>query len=319
MNRTIAMKTRLTVLLFGAQMLFPLVLADEAPLPSFSTPEILLNPEELSWAPNTDIEHPTLIKVEGLIDNPMGKYYFYYGPHKHIGLGLVYSDHMNGPWTEYKGNPVLEGPAAPDIRWIPEKKKFYLWGHRKNSQTELWTSDDGIDFEYHSVSIQGTNIGTKNATYTRFYEYPIEKYGSRYVMLYVGFEVEKGLRSAWLAHSKDAENWTQLKTPLASPVEAEGENRDIHSAALLRWKEKNYLVYSDNFTWRGGRLRYVELDAELNPVGTGGKRYTLIHPPEEIQVRLRGQEFFFEGDRIHMISGGGKTPRLSVYSSARAK
>lgn len=300
-------------------MLCPSLVAGEGPLPEFSTPKVLVDPNDLSWAPNQDIEHPSLIKVEGLIEKPLGRYYFYYGPHKHIGFGLAYADSIEGPWTEYKENPVLEGPAASDIRWLPEKKKFYLWGHRKNSQTELWTSEDGVEFEYHSVSIKGSNIGTKNATYTRFYEYPIEKYGSRYIMLYVGLSLETQIRSAWLAYSKDAENWTQLTTPLVCPVEAEGENQDIHSAAFLRWKEKNYIVYSDNYTWRGGRLRYVEVDEELHPVGVEGKRYTLIHPPEEIQVRLRGQEFFLEGKVIHLISGGGKTPRLSVHSSAEVK
>lgn len=307
-----------TLFLAATLPLLPSLLAEEGPLPAFSEPEILVDPKDLSWAPNRDIEHPSLIKMEGLIEEPLGKYYFYYGPHKHIGFGMAYSDNLEGPWTEYEGNPVLEGPAASDIRWIPEKKKFYLWGHRKNSQTELWTSDDGIHFEYHSVSIKGANIGTKNATYTRFYEYPIEKYGSRYLMLYVGLSLETGIRSVWMAHSVDAENWTQLTTPLVSPVESEGENQDLHSAAFLPWREKNYIVYSDNFTWRGGRLRYVEVDKEFTPVGTGGKRFTLIHPPEEIQVRLRGQEFFREGDRIHMISGGGKTPRLAVRSSAPA-
>lgn len=306
-----------TAIIAGTLLLFQAIMAgDDGPLPDFSSPEVLIHPENLSWAPNQDIEHPTLIKMEGLIDKPLGKYYFYYGPHKHIGIGLAYADNLEGPWTEYKRNPILAGPAAPDIRWIAEKRKFYMWGHRKNSQTELWTSDDGIHFEYHSVSIKGVNIGTKNATYTRVYEYPIEKYGSRYIMLYVGLNREKKLRSVWLAHSKDAENWIQLNPPLVSPVEAEGENRDIHSAAFFQWQEKNYIIYSDNYTWRGGRLRYVEVDKELNPVGTGGKRYTLIHPPESIQVRLRGQEFFREGDKIHMISGGGKSPRLAVHSSA---
>lgn len=240
------------VLIAGTLLLFQDLTAAECPLPKFSTPKILVDPADLSWAPNKDIEHPSLIKMEGLVEKPLGKYYLYYGPHKHIGLGLAYSDNIDGPWTEYEGNPVLKGPAAPDIRWIPEKRKFYLWGHRKNSQSELWTSDDGIHFEYHSVSIKGANIGTKNATYTRFYEYPLEQHGSRYILLYVGFSPEAKVRSAWLAHSKDAENWTQIPTPLVSPVEAEGEKQDIHSAALLRWKGKNYVVYSDNYTWRGG-------------------------------------------------------------------
>lgn len=56
---------------------------------------------------------------------------------------------------------------------------FFLWGHQKNSQTELWTSEDGIHFDYHSVSISAGNIGTRNATYSRMYEYPLKKYGIR--------------------------------------------------------------------------------------------------------------------------------------------
>lgn len=82
---------------------------------------------------------------------------------------MAYSDSIEGPWTEYKQNPVVKGPSAPDIRWIEEKKKFFLWGHQKNSQTELWTSEDGIHFDYHSVSISAGNIGTRNATYSRMY------------------------------------------------------------------------------------------------------------------------------------------------------
>ena len=68
-----------------------------------------------------------------------------------------------------------------------EHGKFFMWGHRKNSQTELWTSEDGICFEHHSVSVTAKNIGTRNATYSRVYEYPLAKYGSKYIMLYSGF------------------------------------------------------------------------------------------------------------------------------------
>ena len=32
------------------------------------------------------------------------------------------SDNLDGPCMEYKGNPVIKGPSAPDIRWIKEEK-----------------------------------------------------------------------------------------------------------------------------------------------------------------------------------------------------
>ena len=117
---------------------------------------------------------------------------------------MAYSDSLDGPWTEYKANPVVEGPSAPEVRWIDDHGRFFLWGHRKNSQTELWTSEDGIHFGYDSVSIKASNIGTRNATYNRVYEYPLEQFGSKYIMLYSGFIEERGIRCIWLAHSMDA-------------------------------------------------------------------------------------------------------------------
>ena len=287
---------------------------DAGPLPEFELEGIALHPKSLSWIPTGEIEHPAIIKMEGLVANPLGKYYLYYAPHKHVGVGLAYSDNIAGPWKEYEGNPVVKGPAAPDIRWIADKKKFYLWGHTNNSRTELWTSDDGIHFEHDGVSISASEIGTKNATYTRFYEYPIEKYGSRYIMLYSGFFKEQGVRCVWLAHSKDGRQWTQLKSPLVKPVE--GENKQLYCPALFRWKGRNFVVYADCTSWRGGRLRYVELDDELNPVGDGGARHTLLEAPADLANRLRSPEFVVEGDTVHMIAGGGKGPRVVVYGTA---
>ena len=59
-----------------------------------------------------------------------------------------------------------------------------MWGHRKNAQTEMWSSTDGINFIHQGISIKAANIGTRNATYSRTYKYPIKKYDSQYVMFY---------------------------------------------------------------------------------------------------------------------------------------
>ena len=295
-----------TLLLHGCSVLA------EGPLPEFTYQGIALDPEELNWCPTEEIEHPAFIKMEGLIEKPLAKYYLYYGPHKHAGVGLAYSDSLAGPWTEYEGNPLIEGCAAPDIRWVEEKAKFYLWAHAKNSQTECWTSDDGIHFVHQGVSIQASEIGTKNSTYTRFYEYPIERYGNKYIMLYVGFGRDEGIRSIYLAHSIDAENWMQLPEPIVEP--GEGETSALYDPALFQWEGRHYIVYADNNVWRGGTLKYVEIDKGFTPVGSSGRRYVFMEGPASLQGRLRSPEFLVEGSTIHMISGGGKSPRVIVYA-----
>jgi len=290
--------------------------AEPGPLPEFSFKGVVLHPDDLTYSPNNDLIHPTIVKVEGRVANPMGRYYLYHAPHKHIATSMAYADSLEGPWREYPANPVVEGPSAPDIRWIEEKKKFFLWGHRKNSQTELWTSDDGIRFEHHSVSVKAATIGTRNATYSRVYEYPLRKYGSKYIMLYSGFIEERGIRCIWLAHSRDAETWTQLKTPLVEPVE--GEMNDCYGPSLLQWRGRNYVVYQDHTSWRGGNIKYVEVDAELSPVGAGGKRRVLLDPPDEPPVnnRYRGGEFYVEDGKLYLYTSASKNPRLLVYLTA---
>jgi hypothetical protein len=287
-------------------------------LPEFTFKGVALHPEGLSYAPTEQLIHPSIIKMEGRVKNPLGRYYMYYAPHKHIAISMAYSDKIEGPWAEYQANPVIEGPSAPDIRWIKEKGKFYMWGHRKNSQTELWTSDDGLRFEYQGVSITAKNIGTRNATYTRVYEYPLERYGSKYIMLYSGFIEERGIRCVWLAHSTDAENWIQLKTPLVEPVA--GENNDIYDPSLLQWENRNFIVYEDHTNWRGGNIKYVEVDSELNPLGNKGERFVLMDPPPNppIKDRYRGGEFYLENETLYMYSSASYKPRIIVYATANA-
>ena len=188
----------------------------------------------------------------------------------------------------------------------------------KNSQTGLWTSDDGLRFEYQGVSITAKNIGTRNATYTRVYEYPLERYGSKYIMLYSGVIEERGIRCAWLAHSTDAENWIQLKTPLVEPVE--GENNDVYGPSLLQWENRNFIVYQDHTNWRGGNIKYVEVDSELNPVGNKGERFVLMDPPPSppLNDRYRGGELYVENDTIYLYSSASSNPRIIVYATANA-
>ena len=290
----------------------------EGPLPKFTLQAVALEGKDLTFAPTGELERSSIIKTEGHIPNPLGKYYLYYSPHKHAGIGLAYSDSIEGPWTEYAGNPLVEATAIPDVRWIETTGQFHLWGHRKNAQTEMWTSTDGLHFEYHSVSINAKTIGTRNATYTRAYEYPLKRHGNRYIMLYSGFIEARGIRCVWLAHSKDGNEWTQETTPLIEPIA--GEGNDIYGPSLLRWQGRNFIVYQDHTGMRGGNVKYVEIDAQLTPVADRGERHLLIDPVPDspIDNRFRGGEFYREGDTLYMYASGSEKPRVIVYATASA-
>lgn len=111
-------------------------------------------------------EHPALIKVDGLIDHPLGKYYLYHSPHDHDGTGLLYSNNLEGPWTEYQPNdqfgplPTIDNPmlnretmhACPDVRWMEEYGEFFLWAHENNDYTDLFRSKDGINWKFDSTA-----------------------------------------------------------------------------------------------------------------------------------------------------------------------
>ncbi len=98
----------------------------------------------------------------------------------------------------------------------------------------------------------------------------------------------------------------------------EGENNDLYGPSLFRWKGRNFVVYQDHTGNRGGLVKYVELDDELNAVGKGGTRHVLIDPDPNCPVdnRYRGCEFYREGNMIYMYAGGGNRPRILVYATA---
>ena len=129
------------------------------------------------------------------------------------------------------------------------------------------TSKDGLNLENDSVSITAGNIGTRNATCIRVYVYSLKRLGSRYITLYSGFIDGRQIWCIWLAHSKDARNRTQIKTPLVEPID--GEMNDCYGPALLRWQGRNCITYQDHTTWRGRNLTYVEPRAES---GRGWRR-----------------------------------------------
>jgi hypothetical protein len=312
MNRTI---------LFLVLLMASFGLTQAQGLPEFTYQGVVLTPDDIAYNPKDDLIHPSIISTEHMT-NPRGKYYLYHAPHYHIGISMAYADSLDGPWVHYENNPVIKGPSSPDIHWNEEHGKYFIWAHHNNTYTDLYTSDDGINFTKHLTAITASTIGTKNATYTRVYEYAISGLGNKYIMLYSGKDLTNGIRSIWLAHSKDAYNWVQLQTPLVSP--SSNEQMDIYGPSFMRYEDQNYMIYQDNASVEsggksGGNIKYVAVDDAFTPVGSGGERFLLLDPPASSPVndRYRGGEFYQEGNTIYLFSGASfKNNEIIILATA---
>ena len=86
----------LIALCLGA-LISPSTACGEGPLPQFTFQGIALHPRDLSYAPTEQLIHPTIIKTKGRVKNPLGRYYLYYAPHKHVAISMAYADSMDGP------------------------------------------------------------------------------------------------------------------------------------------------------------------------------------------------------------------------------
>lgn len=97
-----------------AWFLFPAFAAQRAEkLQKFTFKGVAPEGRQLTFAPTGELERSCLIKMEGRVKNPLGKDYMDYSPHKHAGIGPVYSDSIEGPWAKSKGQSGCRGNGHP--------------------------------------------------------------------------------------------------------------------------------------------------------------------------------------------------------------
>ena len=80
----------------------------DGPLPKFTYAGVVLQPADLKLAPVSELERASTISMEGRVQNPLGNYYLYYSPHRHVGISLAISDSITGPWKEQPDRKVQQ-------------------------------------------------------------------------------------------------------------------------------------------------------------------------------------------------------------------
>ena len=109
----------------------------------------------------SNINGPSLIRIPEWIENPLGKYYLYFGHHDGKFIRLAYSDDLIGPWHTYRpGTLQLDDShftghiGSPDVHVDDSSRQIRMYFHGSDTatgqggkqSTRLAISADGLSF-----------------------------------------------------------------------------------------------------------------------------------------------------------------------------
>jgi hypothetical protein len=128
--------------------------------PTFSAYSDAISPS-VNQRHNFQPVHTTNIVVCNLtIDGSSRTYLAYDSDADGSQIRLYYADSLDGPFTQYSGNPIL-GPSNYHYRWpsvaLVSGTLHMFLTDRTDGNCERWTSTDGITFTYQETVFTGGN------------------------------------------------------------------------------------------------------------------------------------------------------------------
>ncbi|MFC0506781.1 hypothetical protein [Micromonospora costi] len=285
--------------------------------PQFSYVGTAFDKAALAYNPTNEFIFPSVIRAADYFPDPLGTYYLYYAPHERPGgIALAYADSIDGPWTEYTGNPLVSNTwlpyystvshvSSPHAVWIEGERKLFLYYHGENSITRYATSEDGIHFSYGGTAVSRDATTGGETSYARVFEQAIPRLGSRYLMVFMdnptaaapGPTGPVSRRIRW-AVSPDARTWTIQPEPLVTPQGDEGPNAS--GPFFLRWQDRNLVIYHA----ADGNMHAVDVGENFDQeIHLGVVHDSMTAAPD--LGRSAAPTFYFDGRTAHMYYEAG--------------
>lgn len=266
---------------------------------------------------------PSVFHAGEHLADPLAEWYLYTAPHEDPGgIVLMYSNSLEGPWTEHSGNPLIanEWPphydhvphvSSPDAFWNAEEGKLFMYFHGNNSVTRYATSDDGITFEYGGEAVtnaMGDVEGQAKVTessYARVFDHPDPDSEYNYAMFYMANDNTPvpggltGIRRIRLAESVDARTWIVDPVPVVEPGEEEGAN--VSAANLWEHDGQLYVIYHAS----SGKSYARTIDDTLRNVGDTP---IVLHEASGLGTdvgRVASPEVVTDGDETYLFYESG--------------
>ena len=135
-----------------------------------TNPIITPNMPGLEGEIGLNINGPSLIKVPDWVNNPLGKYYLYFGHHNDKYIRLAYSDKIGGPYSIYKkgslhvGDTSIEGHiASPDVHINHVEKEIWMYFHGSVKGAGIYSDQSQTSFL--AISGNGVNFRAQIGQY----------------------------------------------------------------------------------------------------------------------------------------------------------
>lgn len=291
--------------------------------PVFGYQGIITDKSAMVYNPTNEYIFPSVFHAGEYFDGALGEWYLYTAPHDDPGgIVLMYADSLEGPWTEYTGNPVVANTwpphydhvphvSSPDAVWNEAEGQMFLYFHGNNSVTRFATSHDGITFEYGGEAVtnaMGDVEGRPRVTetsYARVFPHPDPDSEYEYAMFYMANDNTPvpgglfGVRRIRLAESVDGRTWVVSPDPVVSPGAEEGAN--VSGANLWEHDGQLYVLYHAS----SGNSYARPIDRTLREVGDTP---ILLHSASGIGSdvgRVASPEIVTDGDDTYLIYEAG--------------
>ncbi|MFD3885969.1 hypothetical protein [Streptomyces microflavus] len=304
------------VLALGAQGTAPAAAAPGG-FPDYRYVRTLLKPGQLSYNPTGEIIFPCIRGVYDKLSNPLGRYYLYYAPHDAPGgICLAYGNSLEGPFTEYKANPIVSNNwsphykvshvSSPHVLWNADARELWLYFHGENNTTRLARSKDGITFTYDRTVLTTAMLpaGSREASYARVFRHDLPSRGAKYVMLFMWNQANDHRDIGW-GWSADGRNWTFSQQPLIDHAAVGAVN--VSGPHLLTRNGSAYVVYHTD-KGSGGDIRITEVGMDFSRRNHLGVFYNSGSAAPE-SGRAAAPSFGTDGGVPYMIYEAGE--RLS--------
>ncbi|MGW7353305.1 hypothetical protein [Streptomyces sp. NPDC054784] len=240
--------------------------------PDYTYARTLLTPGDLTYNPTGEIIFPCVRGVYDRLPNPLGRYYLYYAPHDAPGgICLAYGDSLEGPFTEYEGNPLVRNEwqphykvshvSSPHVLWNDDVKELWLYFHGENDTTRLARSRDGIHFTYdRTVLTTADQPDATETSYARVFRHDLPARGARYVMTFMVNRSTDHRDVGW-GWSPDGREWTFSAEPLIRHSDVGAVN--VSAGHLLHRNGSTYVVYHTD-KGSGGNILITELGDDFS-------------------------------------------------------
>ena len=117
-----------------------------AQVPDLVYSRLLVDADAAHYSPTGELIFPTIIRAADHIATPLATYYLYYAPHDAPGgVAVAYSNSVQGPYTEYSGNPIVSRShhgrfdvshvSSPHVTWMPQYGLYFMYFHGENTTT----------------------------------------------------------------------------------------------------------------------------------------------------------------------------------------